>query len=78
MVLEMRDEAGVLLNDPSAQDGEGRNPQGTKRFIKVSLDPAQFAIDRRDGNEVYQVTLLQTTCVVDILNLLPILGQIYS
>lgn len=55
MVLEMRDEAGVLLNDPSGQDGEGRSPQGTKRFIKVSLDPAQFAMDRRDGNEVYQV-----------------------
>jgi intron-binding protein aquarius len=55
MVLEMRDEAGVLLNDPSCQDGEGRSPQGTKRFIKVSLDPAQFAMDRSHGNEVYQV-----------------------
>ncbi len=54
MVLEMRDEAGTLLNDPSNQEGGGI-PQGTKRFIKVSLDPSQFAMDRKEGNDVYQV-----------------------
>jgi len=57
MVLEMRDEAGVLLNDPAAShhEGGGRTiPQGTKRFLKVSLDPSQFAADVDEGKEVYQ------------------------
>jgi hypothetical protein len=70
MVLEMRDEAGTLMNDPTAQhQRQGgvsgtQQPQGMKRFIKVALDPAQFASDashggrtHRLGTHLYQVNI---------------------
>ena len=47
-VLEVRDEAGVVLSDPSlAHDDEGRKlqPKGKRRFLRVALDQAQFAVD---------------------------------
>jgi len=46
MVLEVRDEAGTLLSDPAFMH-EGGMPaaKGKLRFLRVSLDPAQFAFD---------------------------------
>lgn len=59
MVVEMRDEAGTLLNDPTVlwdnkdkESGELGKPKGTKRFIKVSLDPAQYAKDVSSGQSL--------------------------
>lgn len=47
MVLEVRDEAGVLLSDPALAYEEGGKPQpkGKRRFLRVALDPAQYAQD---------------------------------
>lgn len=58
-VLEVRDEGGNLLNDPIAyQDNQSGEAQGKKRFIKVALDPAQFAWDTHGrhnlGTHLYQ------------------------
>jgi len=61
-VLEVRDEGGNLLNDPIAyQDNQSGEAQGKKRFIKVALDPAQFAWDTHGrhnlGTHLYQVRI---------------------
>ena len=51
MVLEVRDEAGTILSDPAASfandGGEGGVPvpKGKLRFLRVALDPAQYALD---------------------------------
>ena len=50
-VLELRDQAGDLLNDPAARhDGRGYDdkkaePGVTRRKVRVALDPAQFRAD---------------------------------
>jgi intron-binding protein aquarius len=46
MVLEVRDEAGTLLSDPAfMQEGGMPAAKGKLRFLRVALDPAQFALD---------------------------------
>jgi len=51
LVLEVRDEAGVVLSDPSLEYQEGGRPEpkGKLRFLRVALDPAQFAADAMTG-----------------------------
>ena len=64
MVLEIRDEAGTVLTDPTnvsgnTEDDHGDDkPKGTKRFIKVTLDPAQYAEDSKKDRVVnfYEVS----------------------
>ncbi len=60
MVLEVRDEAGVILSDQSlAYNTGGRpEPKGKLRYLRVALDPAQYAADAtgygsRLGTDVY-------------------------
>mmetsp|Transcript_10530 Transcript_10530/g.15516 ORF Transcript_10530/g.15516 Transcript_10530/m.15516 type:complete len:1088 (+) Transcript_10530:1-3264(+) len=46
MVLQVRDENGTILSDPSYQLDEGKKPpKGNKRFVRVALDAAQYAAD---------------------------------
>lgn len=47
MVLEVRDEAGVVLSDPALAYEEGGRPEpkGKRRYLRVALDPAQYAAD---------------------------------
>ena len=59
-VLEVRDEAGVILSDPALAYEEGGKPQpkGKRRFLRVALDPAQYAADATGrgsslGTDVY-------------------------
>jgi len=59
-VLEVRDEAGVVLSDPALAYEEGGKPQpkGKRRFLRVALDPAQYAADATGrgsslGTDVY-------------------------
>eukprot|EP00978_Attheya_sp_CCMP212_P006158 scaffold13862_cov48-Attheya_sp.AAC.2 len=53
MVLEMRDEAGLVLTDPannhSGGDTKNNMPKGHKRFLKVALDPAQYVADAKES-----------------------------
>lgn len=65
MVQEIKDESGTVLNDPTAffekkgnEDEEQEKPKGTKRFIKVALDPAQYARDSSNGQreKIYDVS----------------------
>jgi hypothetical protein len=55
MILQVRDEDGTILSDPSLQANEHRH-QGTKRILRVALDPAQYSIDSKSkrGTDVYQ------------------------
>jgi intron-binding protein aquarius len=59
-VLEVRDEAQVVLSDPALAYEEGGKPQpkGKRRFLRVALDPAQYAADATGrgsslGTDVY-------------------------
>ena len=57
VVLEVRDEQGTVLTDPSRAHVSGGppEPKGKLRFLRVGLDPAQFAEDaqRGPGTELY-------------------------
>ena len=55
MILQVRDEDGTILSDPSLQASEHRH-QGTKRILRVALDPAQYSIDSKSkrGTDIYQ------------------------
>ena len=47
MVLEIRDEGGNVLTDYSQQKSENTETlrKGNKRYFRVALDPAQYALD---------------------------------
>ena len=56
MVLEVRDQKGTVLTDPSLawqqspkdkgdREGATTGPKGTKRILRVALDAAQYALD---------------------------------
>lgn len=55
MVLHIRDEAGKILSDPTNRGSSGSSTT-TKRILRVSLDPAQYAMDARSkfGTKVYE------------------------
>jgi len=60
MVLEVRDEAGTILSDPALayEEGGRPDPKGKRRFLRVALDPAQYAADAlgrgsKLGTDVY-------------------------
>ncbi len=71
MVLEVRDTEGNVLSDPcqkfqelksnkNEEEKEVSKPKNFKRFLKVSLDPAQYAADATGagsslGTKVYQM-----------------------
>ena len=51
MVLEVRDEAGVLSGPALAYEEGGKpEPKGKIRFLRVALDPAQYASDASRGS----------------------------
>lgn len=49
-VVQVLDEAGKLMNDFSDGDSRGKSPAGTKRVIRVQLDPAQYFKDATSNN----------------------------
>ena len=65
MVLDVRDEAGTVLSDPALayqdavttmEEGGGKpGPRGKLRYLRVALDPAQYALDatRMGGLDLY-------------------------
>ena len=55
MVLQVRNEAGTVLSEPGAQISESEK-SSTKRIFKVSMDSAQYALDRKtvNGTESYK------------------------
>lgn len=64
MVLEVRDENGTIFNDPTfshrEKGAEKVSASGTKRYLRVALDPAQYAADATGhgsplGTNVYQM-----------------------
>ncbi|KAL7537298.1 hypothetical protein ACHAXR_007716 [Thalassiosira sp. AJA248-18] len=52
MVLEVRDGAGTVLSDPALayEKGGKPDPKGKLRYLRVALDPAQFAADAAAGH----------------------------
>jgi intron-binding protein aquarius len=54
MVLNIRDEDGNFVNSSTSQDRK-QNSKGTKRILRVELDPAQYTYDSRSkrGTHVY-------------------------
>lgn len=54
-VYEIADEKGEVFNDPSQREDRNRRPVGTKRTLRVNLDPAQYHADAvavaKDGKE---------------------------
>lgn len=62
MVLEVRDEAGVVLSDPAlAYDEEGRpEPKGKRRYLRVALDPAQYAEDAAGNGSALGINVYDT------------------
>jgi Intron-binding protein aquarius N-terminus len=54
MVLQVRDEEGTVLSDPSTS--KDAHPKGSKRIFRVAMDPAQFSQDARSplGSGLYQ------------------------
>lgn len=57
MVLNVRNEAGTLLSDPGVQIAEEERGT-TKRIFKVSMDSAQYVLDKNsvNGTESYKVS----------------------
>ena len=55
MVMHIRDEEGKILSDPTNR-GSSDSSATTKRILRVSLDPAQYAMDARSkfGTKVYE------------------------
>ena len=56
MVLQVRDGKGTVLSDPSVRSSS-QAASGSKRIIRVALDPAQYVSDRNSpmGTEMYQM-----------------------
>lgn len=56
MVLQVKDEKGIVLSDPVVRASE-QTATGSKRIIRVALDPAQYVTDRSSpmGSEMYQM-----------------------
>ncbi len=46
-VFEVRDEADVVLNDPTRPDEREFGRTGNKRKLRVNLDPAQYYCDMK-------------------------------
>ena len=46
-IFELRDEEGIVLNDPVRPDERKNGRAGTKRRIRLKLDPAQYYADMR-------------------------------
>ncbi len=44
-IFEVRDEAGIILNDPMKPDERTGGRSGTKRRLRIALDPAQYYAD---------------------------------
>lgn len=53
MVLNIRDEDGNIVNETALQDAR-QSTKGTKRIVRVEVDPAQYTYDARSKTEVYQ------------------------
>ena len=69
MVLEVRDEDGNVLSDPSyvkktVDGGKGKAEQSFKRYFKVALDPAQYAADATGRGSAFGTKVYQTLNVV--------------
>ena len=62
MVLEVRDEAGVVLSDPSLAYEEGGKPEpkGKRRYLRVALDPAQYAADASGNGSPFGIDVYDT------------------
>lgn len=63
MVLEVRDEAGVLLSDPAltfAEEGDRPEPKGKRRYLRVALDPAQYAADAAGDGSALGINVYDT------------------
>jgi len=56
MVLQVRDEKGLVLSDP-AYRASAEKPCGSRRIFRVALDPAQYVADKnsRMGTDIYQM-----------------------
>ena len=44
-LVSMRDEEGKPMNDFSARGDRGKGPAGSRRTLRVALDPAQYELD---------------------------------
>jgi len=65
MVLEVRDDDGAVLTDPSYEPVKSDKAKDTiKRYFKVALDPAQYAADATGKGSVYGLKVYQTLNVV--------------
>lgn len=52
-VFEFRDEADVVLNDPTRPDDRKYGRTGTKRKLRLNLDPVQYYLDMKEGLTCY-------------------------
>lgn len=65
MVLEVRDDDGNILSDPSYVKGIDTKPKDShKRFFKVALDPAQYAADATGSGSPFGTKVYQTLNVI--------------
>lgn len=53
-VFEFRDDADVVLNDPTRPDDRQHGRTGNKRKLRINLDPAQYYADMKAGVSCYE------------------------
>eukprot|EP00595_Chromulina_sp_UTEXLB2642_P003202 CAMPEP_0196767580 /NCGR_PEP_ID=MMETSP1095-20130614/41759_1 /TAXON_ID=96789 ORGANISM="Chromulina nebulosa, Strain UTEXLB2642" /NCGR_SAMPLE_ID=MMETSP1095 /ASSEMBLY_ACC=CAM_ASM_000446 /LENGTH=446 /DNA_ID=CAMNT_0042136037 /DNA_START=1831 /DNA_END=3168 /DNA_ORIENTATION=+ len=53
-VFEYRDEDDVVLNDYSRPDERANGRSGSKRKLRIKLDPAQYYLDLKNGKDCYE------------------------
>jgi intron-binding protein aquarius len=64
MVIEVRDEHGNILSDPNYENRNTKDEPSYKRYIKVQMDPAQYAADVAGTGSPLGVKVYETLNVV--------------
>jgi intron-binding protein aquarius len=64
MVIEVRDEKGNILSDPNYKHQHSKDGPSYKRYIKVQMDPAQYAADATGTGSPFGTKIYQTLNVV--------------
>lgn len=64
MVIEVKDEYGNILSDPMYEKDSSHVQQSHKRYVKIQLDPAQYAADATGTGSPFGINVYQLLNVV--------------